>query len=136
MGDVQKFQNIKVLEKSHKVTLDVYAFTRNFPSDERFGLAAQMRRSASSIPTNIAEGSGRRSDIDFARFLEISFCSANELEYPVFISWKLGYLDEAQYQQSWAEISEIQRMLNAFIRGLRESGSKRLASGQWLVASR
>jgi four helix bundle protein len=116
---MRKFQNIQVWQKSHDVTMRVYAFTRNFPFDERYGLTAQMRRSAAAIPTNIAEGSGKRSEKDFARFLEISFCSASELEYQVFLSWKLGYLTDGEYEQAASELSEVQRMLNGFIRRLR-----------------
>ena len=75
MRDYKKFI---VWEKSHQLTLDVYKNTLSFPKNELFGLISQIKRSSSSIPTNIAEGWGRNSDKDFCRFLYIAFGSANE----------------------------------------------------------
>ena len=78
-----------------------------------------MRRSASSVPTNIAEGCGRNSDADFARFLDHSMGSATELEYQLILSHDLQYLSPPQFSQITTELTEIKRMLNAFLQKLR-----------------
>lgn len=81
---MQNFRDLKVWGKAHAATLLIYRATDGFPSTERYGLTSQMRRAAASIPANIAEGCGRASDADFARFLQIAFGSASELEYFTF----------------------------------------------------
>ena len=78
-----------------------------------------MRRSASSIPTNIAEGCGRSTDKDFARFLDNSMGSASELEYQLILAYDLEYILQDAYETTTAELTEIKRMLNAFIQKLR-----------------
>lgn len=78
---MKDFRNIKTWEKAHELVQIVYRETSNMPTDERFGLTTQIRRAAVSIPTNIAEGCGRDSDRDFARFLHIAMGSASEVEY-------------------------------------------------------
>jgi len=77
---MKNFRDLKVWEKSHKVALRVYELTTSFPKEEVYGLVTQMRRSASSIPTNIAEGCGKSSNKDFKRYLEIALGSSYELE--------------------------------------------------------
>ncbi len=74
---MQDFRQLKVWEKAHQLTLTVYSVTRSFPKDELYSVSSQMRRAAASIPTNIAEGCGRGSDADFARFIQIALGSAN-----------------------------------------------------------
>ena len=75
------FRDLIVWKKAHALTLAVYRTTRQFPKEELYGLTSQIRRSSSSIAANIAEGCGRRTNADFARFLQISFSSASEVEY-------------------------------------------------------
>ena len=82
---MQDFRNLKVWEKAHAFTLDVYRVTASFPREERFALVDQLRRSASSIPTNIAEGCGRETDRDFAQFINIAAGSASECEYQLLL---------------------------------------------------
>jgi four helix bundle protein len=83
---MQDFRNLKVWEKAHALTLDVYRTTRSFPSDERFGLTNQLRRSCSSVPANLAEGCARFSDIDFARFVNNAAGSASETDYHLLLA--------------------------------------------------
>ena len=76
---MKNFRDLKVWEKSHSLTLDLYSATRAFPPDERFGLISQIRRCSASVPANIAEGCGRRGNGEFHRFLQIATGSASEL---------------------------------------------------------
>lgn len=94
---MKDFRDLVVWQKAHDVALRVYQFTRPFPTEERYGLTAQLRRSASSIGANIAEGCGRGSDADFRRFLHIAMGSASELEYHLLLSRDLHYLGENDY---------------------------------------
>jgi len=83
---VQSFRNLRVWEKSHRLTLDVYSLSKAFPRDEMYGLSSQMRRASASIGMNIAEGCCRKGDIEMARFLQISMGSASELEYQLLLA--------------------------------------------------
>ncbi|MEM7800608.1 MAG: four helix bundle protein [Chloroflexota bacterium] len=116
---MQDFKNLIVWQKSHKLTLDIYQLTKGFPNDEKFGLTNQMRRSSASIPTNIAEGCGRGTDVDFARFLQISMGSASELEYQLILAKDLGYLDQEMSRKFQMTVNEIKRMLTGLIKKLR-----------------
>lgn len=112
---MKNYKNFQVWQKSHQLTLDVYKVVRNFPKEEMFGLTSQMKRASSSIPMNIAEGCGRNSNRDFARFLIISFGSANELEYQIILSIDLNFISFEQGQILLIQIEEIKKMLNGLI---------------------
>lgn len=112
---MRDFRELKVWEKSHQLTLAVYKTTTDFPREEVYGLTSQIRRACASIPTNIAEGCGRNSVIDFARFLHIAMGSASELEYQLLLAHDLGYLNHAVYTHLAADLTEIKRMLGAYI---------------------
>ena len=109
---------MKVWEKSHQLALEVYKATTGFPKDELYGLTSQMRRSGTSIPTNIAEGCGRAGGADFARFLQIAMGSASELEYQLLLVRDLGLLDELDYKKLTENVTDVKRMLASFIRKL------------------
>jgi four helix bundle protein len=112
MRDYKKFT---VWEKSHNLTLQVYNATVKYPKEEVFGLTSQMKRSSSSIPTNIAEGCGRNSDKDFCRFLYFAFGSANELEYQILLSIDLKFIENEEGQKLLSKVEEIKKMLNGLI---------------------
>lgn len=112
---MKDYKNFTVWQKSHQLTLDVYKIVNDFPKEELFGLVSQMKRSSSSIPTNIAEGCGRNSDKDFARFLIIAFGSANELEYQFILSRDLNFIDAEMSENLMLQIEEIKKMLNSLI---------------------
>ena len=95
MRDYKKYD---VWKLSHQLTKEIYLISKNFPKEELFGLTSQIRRAAASIPTNIAEGCGRSSDKEFARFLEISIGSTNETEYQILLAFELHYIDEQNYE--------------------------------------
>jgi four helix bundle protein len=116
---VQDFRKLKVWEKSHQVTLDVYKVTATFPKEEMYGLTSQIRRACTSIPTNIAEGCVRGSDADFKRFLLISLGSTSETEYHLLLARDLSYLADPEYMQLNQEILEIKQMLLSLIKKLK-----------------
>jgi four helix bundle protein len=117
MRDFRKFQ---VWEKSHQLTLAIYKATNSFPKDELYGLTSQIRRAASSVPANIAEGCGRSGDGDFARFLQIAAGSASELDYHLLLAHDLGYLSEIEYRGLNPTLLEIKRMLVGLIQNIKE----------------
>ncbi|NUM79317.1 four helix bundle protein [bacterium] len=116
---MKDFRNLDVWVKSHQLTLILYSMTKNFPNDELFGLTSQIRRASSSIPANIAEGCGRRTDADFARFLQIAMGSASELEYHLLLACDLHYIKKPDYEKVASGVVEIKKMLTAFLQRLR-----------------
>ena len=116
------FKQLKVWQKAHQVTLDIYLVTSRFPQTEIYGLTAQMRRSAVSMGSNIAEGRGRDGDPDFGRFIQIAGGSAAELEYQLLVARDLGYLPESEYTTLNSNLAEVGRMLISM------RGSVRIAS--------
>ena len=98
---------------------ELYRLSAELPSDERFGLISQMRRSVVSIASNIAEGTGRGSDKGFSRFLNIALGSAFELETQVLLSARLGYLNESQ-QEVLEKVAQVQKMLHSLIHKLQD----------------
>ena len=107
-----------VWSKSHILVKDLYLATSKFPRDEMFGMTSQIRRAVASIPTNIAEGCGRGSDADFRRFIQIAFGSANEIEYLIFLSYELKYIEENEFFEYNNKIIEIKKMLAGMIKKL------------------
>ena len=113
---MKDFRELKVWEKSHHLTLAVYQETRTYPKEELYGLTSQTRRAASSVPTNIAEGCGRGTDPDFARFLQMAMGSANELDYHLLLARDLEMLRVEAYDGLLQSLMEVKRMLAALIR--------------------
>ena len=91
--------------------METYAQTKNFPSEEKFGIVAQMRRCAVSVPSNIAEGAGRKSDKEFAQFLSISYGSLCELDTQFIICTQLGYIEDSVSTRISNRITELQKMI-------------------------
>ncbi len=116
---MKDFRNLAVWSKAHRLTLEVYDKTKGFPRDEQFGLTSQIRRSCASIPANIAEGCGKSTDPDFARFLQISFGSACELEYHLILAEDLQYLSQEVHLRLSIDLEEIKKMLASLISKIR-----------------
>lgn len=116
---MKDFRQLQVWEKSHQLALAVYKAKKDFPKEELYGLTSQMRRASMSIPTNIAEGCGKYTDADFARFLQIAMGSASETEYQLLLSHDLGFLPKAKYEQLDTDVKEVKRMLASLLRTLR-----------------
>ena len=110
---MKDYRKLKVWEKSHKLALEVYKATLEFPKTEVYGLVSQMRRAASSIPSNIAEGSGRGGDAELARFLRIAMSSASELKYQLLLARDLKYVDEVAFLNLNTKADEIQKMITS-----------------------
>lgn len=116
---MRDFRKLGVWEKSHQLTLAVYRASQAFPKDELYGLTSQVRRSAASIPANIAEGCGKDTELELARYMQISMGSASELEYHLLLAHDLGYLNSSLYQELHEGVIEVKRMLAPFINRLR-----------------
>lgn len=123
---MRNFRELKIWERSHNFCLEIYRATNRFPKEEIFGLTSQMRRSAASIPTNIAEGCGRDSNADFLRFLRISMGSASELEYQLLLCRDLNFLEKPVHEKLSHELVEIRRMLNAYMQKLKSEDHQQL----------
>jgi four helix bundle protein len=116
---MQNYKDLKVWGKAHEFTLKVYEVTKLFPKEEIYSLTNQLRRAASSIPANIAEGCGKNSQLDFAKFLNISLGSANEAEYYLILSKDLKYLKIEDFEILLKTINEIKAMLITLISKVR-----------------
>ena len=106
---MRDFRNLRVWQEAHHFTVSVYKLTREFPREELFGLTSQLRRAATSIGANIAEGAGRNSLKEFARFLDIAAGSASECEYLLILATDLGYKQSDNHE---ATVSGIKAGLN------------------------
>ena len=116
---MQNYKELQVWRKSHEISLSIYKITQSFPKEEVFGLVSQLRRASVSIPTNIAEGSGRFTQKDFASFLQISLGSSQEVEYLILLSKELNYITEAEFILLDKSIGEIKAMLISLIKKVR-----------------
>ena len=108
---MRDFHKLGIWQRSHQLTLDVYKVSKSFPKDELFGLTSQIRRAASSIPTNIAEGCGRASNKDYAHFLQIAIGSASEVEYELLLAHDLEYINDESFNKLTSETIAIRKMI-------------------------
>ena len=108
------FRELKIWQRAHELVLEIYKITESFPATERYNLISQLRRSGASISTNIVEGYKRRSDKDFAHFLNMADSSLEETKYHLLLAYDLGYLDKKSYERMSILADEIGRMLYGF----------------------
>jgi len=116
---MQNYKELKVWEKAYKFTLSVYEASKTFPKDELYSLTNQFIRAASSIPANIAEGSGKNTQAEFAHFLNVALGSANESEYFLILSRDLNYLDQNKISELYNGVNEIKATLISLINKVR-----------------
>ncbi|MFH1068042.1 MAG: four helix bundle protein [Candidatus Glassbacteria bacterium] len=114
MGKIKTFRDLVIWQKSLSLVTEIYRLTSRFPHQEEFVMISQIRRNAISIPRNIAEGFGRKSKLEFKRFLRIAAGSLFELQTQLDISLNLNYIDLKDYQDILALSREIERMISAF----------------------
>ena len=114
------YKNYSVWRKSHQLTLDVYQLTEKFPKHELFNIVSQLRRASVSIPTNIAEGTGRGTQKEFKRFLQIALGSAFETEYLLILSKDLNYANLEKINHCLLSIEEVKKMLTGLIKKVKK----------------
>ena len=122
MSNIRTFRDLLVWQKSKALVKNVYTLSKDFPKEETYGLTSQIRRCAVSVPSNIAEGYGRRSTSDFIRFLRMASGSLYELQTQIEIACDLEYINEETCQEAIADANEIERMLSSLIRKKEEKG--------------
>ena len=115
---LKNYKELNVWQKSYELCLKIYRITAKFPNEERYGLISQIRRSAVSIPSNIAEGYGRKTTADYIRMLYISYGSVCELETQILLAGDLGFIEKGELGTIKKDIAEIERMLKALIKSL------------------
>jgi four helix bundle protein len=115
---LKNYKELNVWQKSYELCLKIYRITAKFPKEERCGLTSQIRRSAVSIPSNIAEGYGRKTTLDYIRMLYISYGSVCELETQILLAGDLGFIEKGELGTAKKDIAEIERMLKALIKSL------------------
>lgn len=124
MAKVCGFVDLVGWQKGMDLVEEVYRVSAGFPADERFGLTAQVRRAAVSIPSNVAEGYGRSTKADYMRFLDIARGSANEVETQLRIAQRLRFVGEHANQRALALANEVQRILRGLSNALRRTSKK------------
>jgi four helix bundle protein len=114
-----RFYDLEIWKRSVEYAQEIYRITRSFPEEERYGLISQLRRASISISSNIAEGSSRSSDIDFARFIEIAYGSLMESVSQLCVSLKLGFVARQDFEVGTSLADELARMLSGLRKSLR-----------------
>jgi four helix bundle protein len=116
---MRDFTRLRVWDRSHRLTLAVYKATMAFPTEEQYGMKSQTRRPCASVPANIAEGCGRGTNADLARFLQMALGSASELQYHLLLAHDLSILKPRDHERLTREVVEVKRMLTSFIKNLK-----------------
>ena len=116
--EIKSYRDLIVWQKAMELVTEVYAITKEFPKEELYALTSQIRRSAVSVPSNIAEGYGRNSTQDYTRFLQIACGSLYELQTQLEISVNLKYMEEEKSEDIFITVNEIERMLNSMTKKL------------------
>jgi four helix bundle protein len=115
---------LRAFELADELAVLIYRFTVKFPKEEMYGLIAQIRRAAISVPSNIVEGCARDSQADYLRFLTIAFGSLRELHYQLDLSKRLGFLGNEDFSLIEPKIIETEKVLNGLIRSMRDEKNK------------
>ena len=121
---LKNYRELLVWQKSYRLCIEVYKITRDFPKEEKFGLTSQIRRAVVSVPSNIAEGYGRKTSLEYIHALYVAYGSHCELETQILLSGDLGYIQVEDMQKLQENIAEVERMLKALIKSLERKVSK------------
>lgn len=116
---MKTFRDLFIWQKSMSLVTQTYQFTQNFPKEELFGLTSQIRRSAISLPSNIAEGYGRDGNKEFFRFINITISSLFEYQTQIEIAKNINYLNENEFKKIYEETRELEAMLISFSKKLK-----------------
>ena len=120
-GKIRNFKDLKIWQRGVELVKLIYVMTNSFPADEKYGLVSQMRRSAVSVPSNIAEGFMRRHNKEYKQFLYIALGSLAELETQIIISKELNFITTDHYTGTLSVIDELSKMTTGLIKCLRNS---------------
>jgi four helix bundle protein len=120
-SEIRSFRDLVAWQKAMDLCQEVYHLAQSYPADERFALTAQTRRAAVSVPSNIAEGYGRRSRRDYLRFLKVALGSLGELETQLILAVRLGLASGNDVAASMALVRDVDRLLSGLIRAVRLS---------------
>jgi len=115
---MHNFKELIVWQKSRCLVNDIYKLTQKFPVDEKFGLTQQIRRAAVSIPSNIAEGSGRGTNNDFLHFIDIANGSAFEVETQLYLALDLEYISQSEFEDIAKKLLDVERLIYNFKKSL------------------
>jgi four helix bundle protein len=117
---MRNYRDLQVWGKAHNLTLELYRISRQFPQEETYGVTSQLRRAAVSIGANLAEGCGRRTSTELARFVRIAMGSASELDYHLLLCRDLGFIIGDDFTSSAAKLTEVRKMLTSFLQSVEE----------------
>jgi len=117
---MRNYRDLQVWIKAHNLTLELYRVSRGFPREETYGVTSQLRRAAVSIGANLAEGCGRRSSAELARFVRIAMGSASELDYHLLLCRDLGLMHVDDFARTANELTEVRKMLTSFLSSVEE----------------
>jgi four helix bundle protein len=117
---MRNYRDLQVWTKAHNLTLELYRVSRGFTREELYGITSQLRRAAVSIGANLAEGCGRRSSAELARFVRIAMGSASELDYHLLLCRDLGLMHVDDFTRTANELTEVRKMLTSFLSSVEE----------------
>lgn len=117
---MRNYRDLQVWSKAHNLTLELYRLSRQFPREEIYGITSQLRRAAVSIGANLAEGCGRRTSSELARFVRIALGSASELDYHLLLSHDLGFMAADEFTRASSALTEVRKMLTSFLNSVEE----------------
>ena len=112
---MRNYRELQVWSKAHSLTLELYRISRSFPRDEIYGITSQMRRAAVSVGANLAEGCGRRTGTELARFVRVAMGSARELDYHLLLCRDLGFMKNDDFERTATGLTEVRKMLTSFL---------------------
>ena len=115
---LRNFKELKVWQKAYQLCLEIYKITKDFPKEERYGLTSQIRRAGVSVPSNIAEGYGRKTTAEYIQALYIAYGSNCELETQMLLCGDLGFIKKQDFEIFQKEIGDVERVLKGLIRSL------------------
>ncbi len=124
MGEIKTFKDLLLWRKAHDLVLSIYRSTRNFPGDEKYNLVSQIRRSATSVVSNIVEGFRRKGLKDSLNFYNISDSSLEELKYQILLSYDLNYLSKIEFESMNSICEEVSKMLYSWTKSQRQNHNK------------
>jgi four helix bundle protein len=122
---MKNYKNLIVWQKAHAFVLTAYKASKSFPREEQYNLTRQIRRAAASIPTNLAEGCGKFTERDFAKYLQNALGSSQEVEYLSFLSFELGYISIEEFKILDSQINEVKAMLISLLLKVRKDDLKK-----------